>query len=116
MNALDHRFHILPDHLIEQLALHEDSRQLIYRRGPLIFAFNFHPTESYSDLRIPSPDREDYTVVLSSDDPKYSGHDRLRDGVVYPIQIIPMYGREQSLRIYLPSRSVQVLAPKRLMG
>ena len=115
MNQLDKRFHILPDKLIEQLALHEDSRQLIYRRGPLVFAFNFHPTESYANLRIPVPDREDYVVVLSSDDPKYSGHDRVRDGVTYPIQVVPMYGREQSLEIYLPSRTVQVLAPKRLV-
>lgn len=115
MNDLDHRFHILPDHLIEQLALHEDTRQLVYRRGALVFAFNFHPTQSYTDLRIPLPDCEDYTVVLNSDDPKYSGHARSRDGVVYPIQLISMYGREQSTQIYLPSRSVQVLAPARLL-
>lgn len=115
MNGLDHRFHILKDSLIEQLAIHEDTRQLVFRRGALVFVFNFHPTKSYTDLRIPVPDRENYTVVLSSDDPAYSGHGRLNDGVEYPIQLEPMYGREQSLSIYLPCRSVQVLAPARLL-
>ncbi|HEY3329347.1 MAG TPA: alpha amylase C-terminal domain-containing protein [Capsulimonadaceae bacterium] len=115
MNDLDHRFHVLTDGLIEQLAIHEDTRQLVYRRGALVFAFNFHPTASYADLRIPVPDREAYTVVLNSDDPKYCGHARSRNGIVYPIQTVPMYGRDQSIQLYLPSRSVQVLAPARLL-
>jgi 1,4-alpha-glucan branching enzyme len=116
MQSLDRRFHILEDHLIEQLALHEDTRQLIFRRGALVFAFNFHTSESYADLRIPVPDREDYTIVLSTDDARYCGHGNAKNGVVYPIQTIPMYMREQSLQIYLPARSAQVLAPARLLG
>ncbi|MDR3706670.1 MAG: alpha amylase C-terminal domain-containing protein [Capsulimonadaceae bacterium] len=115
MNDLDRRFNILEDKLIELLAVHEDTRQIVFRRGALVFAFNFHPASSYTDLRIPVPDREDYTCVLSSDDPAYSGHSRVLNGVVYPIQVVPMYGREQSVEIYLPSRSVQVLVPARLL-
>src|ERR1700752_445296 len=47
MMQLDVDYQLLSDPLIEQLALHQDTRQLIYRRGPLVFAFNFHPHESY---------------------------------------------------------------------
>lgn len=115
MNNLDRRFHLLENRLIEQLAIHEDTRQLIFRRGALVFVFNFHPTSSYTDLRIPVPDREDYTVILNTDDPLYSGHGRGANGTVYPVQVVSMYGREQSLQIYLPSRSAQVLAPARLL-
>ncbi len=111
LNALDARFHLLPDHLIEQLALHEDTRQLVYRHGPLVFAFNFHPTESYADLRIPVPDAADYRVVLNTDDARFSGPGRGAEGAVYPVQNVPMYGRDRSVQIYLPSRSAQVLAP-----
>jgi 1,4-alpha-glucan branching enzyme len=113
MLSLDHVYHLLSDPLIEQLALHEDSRQLVFRRGPLVFAFNFHPTESYSDLRIPVPDRNDYRLILNSDDRRFAGHGRgeASGTGVYPIQSVPMYGRDQSLQIYLPSRSAQVLAP-----
>ncbi|HZT43880.1 MAG TPA: alpha-amylase family glycosyl hydrolase [Chthonomonadaceae bacterium] len=111
MNGLDIRFNLLEDPLIEQLALHEDTRQLIFRRGPLVFAFNFHPTESFSDLRIPVPDPAGYQVVLDTDARAFGGHGRVAEGMVYPRQDIPMYGRAQSIQIYLPARTAQVLAP-----
>jgi 1,4-alpha-glucan branching enzyme len=44
MLSLDTRFNLLNDPFIEQLALLEGDRLLVYRRGPLVFAFNFHPT------------------------------------------------------------------------
>ena len=111
MQGLDAEYGLLLDPLIEQLALHEDTRQLVYRRGPLVLAFNFHPTESYSDLRIPVPDAADYRVVLNTDDAQFGGHGRGASGATYPVQPVPMYGRAQSVQIYLPSRSAQVLVP-----
>ena len=114
MQAVDDRFHILADSLIEQLALHEDTKQLVYRRGPLVFAFNFHPTSSYADLRIPVPDAEDYRVILDTDEARFAGPGRSQAGTDLPCQAVPMYGRNQSLQIYLPSRSAQVLAPRRM--
>jgi 1,4-alpha-glucan branching enzyme len=111
MQDLDRKHHILEDHLIEQLALHEDSRQLVYRRGPLVFAFNFHVSESYTDLRIPVPDPENYRLILSSDDRSYAGTGNAPNGTLYPLQNVPMYGRNQSIQIYLPARSAQVLLP-----
>jgi len=116
MLALDPRFNLLNDSFIEQLALHEDTRQLVYRRGPLVFVFNFHPTQSYVDLRIPVPDPEDYRIVLNTDDARFGGHARCAEDAVYPLRPEPMYGRAQSLLIYLPSRSAQVLAPVSLVG
>lgn len=111
MQALDRKYGLLTDPLIEQLALHEDTRQLVFRRGPLVFAFNFHPTQSYSDLRIPVPDRADYEVVIDTDWLYFAGHERNGPSAKYIWQDVPMYGWNQSLMIYLPSRSAQVLAP-----
>ena len=34
----------------------------------MVFAFNFHPTESYPDYRVGVPDPSDYFVVLNSDE------------------------------------------------
>ena len=112
MLSLDAAHSLLPDPLIEQLALHEDTRQLVYRRGPLVFAFNFHPSESYTDLRIPVPDAADYRVLLDTDAAPSGGFGRVAPGTVYPLQSVPMYGRSHSVQIYLPSRSAQVLAPR----
>jgi 1,4-alpha-glucan branching enzyme len=113
LQRLDERFALLEDPLIEQLALHEDTRQLVYRRGPLVFAFNFHPTESYFGLRIPVPDATDYQIVLNTDDREFEGNGAVTEGMTYPIQPVSMYGRDQSVQIYLPARSAQILAPIR---
>jgi len=109
--ALDPQFGLLHDPLIEQLALHEDSRQLVFRRGALVFAFNFHASQSYDGLRIPVPDACDYRVVLDSDAPRFEGFGRSGEDVRFPLQHVAMYGRAQSVQIYLPSRSALVLAP-----
>lgn len=111
MLSLDSLYGLLADPLVDQLALHEDTRQLVFRRGPLVFAFNFHATSSYKDLRIPIPDRSDYEVVLDSDWLVFAGHERNGPSASYVWQDVPMYGWNQSLMVYLPSRSVQVLAP-----
>jgi 1,4-alpha-glucan branching enzyme len=84
---------------------------LVFRRGPLVFAFNFHAEQSFADLRIPVPDPADYQLILDSDATEFSGAGRVEPQTVYPRQAVPFYGREPSVQIYLPSRSAQVLAP-----
>ncbi|HSI34319.1 MAG: alpha-amylase family glycosyl hydrolase [Phycisphaerae bacterium] len=111
MQRLDDQHHILCDKLIEQLMVHEDHKLLVYRRGPLVFAFNFHPTNSYTDLRIPVPDAANYKIVLNSDAREFGGHGLTVPNATYPKQDVPWEHRRQSLQIYLPSRTVQVLAP-----
>lgn len=111
MLRLDDAYSLLSDPLVEQLAVHEDTRQLVFRRGPLVFAFNFHATESYAGLRIPVPDQTDYQVILNSDSPAFGGKGLVEPHAKYPWQDVPMYARNQSLMIYLPARSAQVLAP-----
>lgn len=112
LQQLDRDYGILEDRLIEQLALHNDTKQLIYRRGPLVFAFNFHPTASYADLRIPVPDATDYKVILNTDEKQFEGFGAITGQPTYPKQDVPMYGRAQSIQIYLPARTAQVLAPR----
>jgi 1,4-alpha-glucan branching enzyme len=114
MQVLDRVFGLLVDPLIEQLALHEDTRQLVYRHGPLVFCFNFHPTESFEGLRIPVPEQDDYYLLLSSDEAFFGGNDRVSPMTHFPWQPVPLYGRDQSIRIYLPSRSCLILTPQRL--
>ncbi|MDX1931735.1 MAG: alpha amylase C-terminal domain-containing protein [Capsulimonadales bacterium] len=108
---LDIRYGLLSDPLIDQLAVHEDERQLVFRRGPLVFAFNFHPTESYFGFRLPVPEDADYRLLLDTDARAFGGFGRVEADPVYPMQEIPMYGWNQSIQIYLPNRSAQVLIP-----
>ncbi len=110
MLDLDIKYNVLTDPFIEQLYVHEENKLLIYRRGPLVFVFNFHPSNSYVDLRIPVPDAADYALILDTDNKSFAGHGRTGD-VVYPWQHVPYGGRNQSIQIYLPNRTAQVLAP-----
>ena len=109
MLQVDKDYNLLEDPFIERLALYEGARILVYRRGPMVFVFNFHPTESYPDLRIPAPDRTDYRVLLNTDELRFDGKGLVAEQMVYPWQDVPAEGRDQSLMLYLPARSAQVL-------
>src|SRR5258706_3858311 len=111
MLKLDDQYQVLNDRLVEQLLLHEEQKVLVYRRGPLVFVFNFHPSQSYTDFRIPVPDPRDYKLVLNTDDKRFEGFGLVAEEGTYWKQAVPMYGRGQSVQIYIPSRSAQVLAP-----
>ena len=91
--------------------MHEENKQLIYRRGPLVFVVNLHPTNSYTDWQIPVPDPLDYRVVLNTDAQKFAGPGLVRDPEKFPWLSQAVANRKQSLKIYLPARSAQVLAP-----
>ena len=85
------------------------------RRGPIVCAFNFHPVQSYKTQALPVPDASDYRAVLDSDSSEFEGFDRLQTGTLFPYQSVAMYGRQQSILVYLPSRTALVLVPKTLM-
>lgn len=111
MMKLDDRFDLLEDKLIERLLVHEDNKQLVYRRGPLVFVFNFHPTRSYSDWRIPVPDPADYQVILDTDHKSFEGKGLCKEHPIHIVENIPWQGRSQSIQVYVPARTAQVLAP-----
>lgn len=108
---LDATCGVLGDPLIEQLLLDEERKILVFRRGPRVFALNFHPGASYEGLALPVPEACDYRVLLDTDASRYAGHGRTREGTVFPWLKQPLAGREQSVKIYLPSRCGVVLGP-----
>jgi 1,4-alpha-glucan branching enzyme len=114
MQDLDRIFSLLCDPLIDQLVDHEDTRQIVYRHGPLVFCFNFHVSESYVGLRIPLPEAVDYLGLLSTDEVSFGGQGRFERGERHSWLNEPMYGWNQSTLIYLPARSALVLVPERL--
>ncbi len=112
MQHLDIMHHLLVDENIYLLFIHEDAKQIVYERSGLIFAFNFHPTASVTDWRIPVPQQTDYHLILNTDDIAYGGHGVV-EGVHYPWQDVPMEGHTQSIQLYVPARSALVLVPEK---
>ena len=56
------------------------------------------------------PDPAGYRPVLNSDDWQFGGQGRTANDVTYAKQY-GYAGRPQSVQLYLPSRTVQVIAP-----
>ena len=108
MQNLDATHHLLADENIQLLFVHEAAKQIVYARGGLVFAFNFHPSESVTDWRIPVPEKTDYRLVLNTDDTVYGGYGAV-EGTHYPWQDVAIEGRAQSIQLYVPARSAQVL-------
>ncbi len=111
MQHLDRAHRLLADEGIYLLFIHEEAKQIVYERGGLVFVFNFHPTTSVTDWRIPVPKQTDYRLVFNTDDTAYGGHGDV-EGTHYPWQDVPMEGHTQSIQLYVPARSALVLAPE----
>lgn len=110
LQALDERFDLLASPETEVIHTDEDCKLIAYRRGSLLFVFNFHPTNSHADYRIGVTEPADYKVILNTDDFWFGGHGIVVAGQVYPCQNHPAHGRHQSIQIYIPTRTAQVLA------
>lgn len=91
-----------------QLWIEQDNKLLAFRRGDLIFLFNFHPTYSYENFNLPTHEYGKYQVIFSSDDPKYGGHERISKDTTYETKEI--LGTDfTGITIYIPNRSALVL-------
>jgi len=112
MQDLDIRYSILTDPVYECIQADEVAKVLVFRRGPLVFAFNFHPSSSVVDYRFAVPQRSDYRLILNTDDFWFGGHGIVQTGQMYPCQSVPAQGRPWSIQVYLPARTAQVLAPQ----
>ncbi len=88
-----------------ELYTHYERQILIFRRGDYIFAFNFSPVNSYPNLNFPAPPGS-YSIVLDTDRKKFGGFDR-NDHTIKHLTIFTK--SENTLSIYLPSRSALVL-------
>jgi 1,4-alpha-glucan branching enzyme len=91
--------------------LHENTENkiIIFKRANLIFAFNFHPTQSFTDYRFDAPPGK-YRLLLDCDASKYGGYGRLQPSeehftIMYHLGAQNRY----TLSLYLPARSAFVL-------
>ena len=89
------------------LRLIDSTRQVIvfYRSG-LLFALNFSPCNSYTDVEISLPDIADYEIAMCSDDAKYGGNDLVAH-MKYPAQVDKE--GNSTIKLYLPARTAVVL-------
>lgn len=95
----------------EKLWDNEGDQVVAYRRGKLVFVFNWSGTRSYTDYGILAREGK-YKVVLDTDAPAFGGFGLCDDSVEHftqPDGVYQPYGKGW-LKLYLPARSALVLA------
>jgi len=81
-----------------------DDQVLIFKRGSLIFAYNFNPSQSFTDYGFET-ESGTYSIILDSDNENFGGFNRNDEGINH--QTNNESGRN-ILKLYLPSRSAMV--------
>lgn len=105
MIALTKKHKIFEQRFGDERLSKEPEKMIAFYRNGLLFAFNFHPSKSLTNLLIPVDKYADYTVALSSDDEKYGGFNQIAH-IVYPVK---RFNGQNYIEIYLPARTAVVL-------
>ena len=110
MIKLHSDYRILDDLYINRIYENNFDKVIAFMRGELLFVFNFHSTNSFTDYGLPVKGK--FRIILDSDDPEFGGFNRVDRNRTYlsakkaerPVLDMPYY-----LYLYLPSRTAIVL-------
>ncbi|KAK3445557.1 hypothetical protein EUGRSUZ_A01533 [Eucalyptus grandis] len=88
----------------------EGDRVIVFERGNLVFVFNFHWNNSYTDYHVGCLKPGKYKIVLNSDDALFGGYSRI-DPLAEFFTFEEWYDdRPSSFLVYAPSRTAIVYA------
>lgn len=102
---------------VEKLWEKDDDQVLAFKRGDLIFVFNWSPNKSFDGYGFLAPAGE-YEVVLDSDSKEFGGFGLVDDSVHHFTTPDPLYtpAGKGWLKMYLPARTAQILKMVRKRG
>ena len=84
----------------------QPEKMLAFSRKGLLFAFNFHHSNSLTNVLVPVPaDAQEYTVELTTDDHKYGGFCQIAHQT-YPTKV---FNGQNYVELYIPARTAIVL-------
>ena len=117
LNDFDHdMIHLAKDHHIfnQRMAnlqlMKAPEQTLCFARCDLFFVFNFHPSNSLTNVLIPVyPDSGEFTVEFTSDDHKYGGFCQIAHQT-YPVK---EFDGKRYVELYIPARTAIVLREKK---
>ena len=95
-----------------RLAANEPDKVLAFVRGNLLFAFNFNPTQSFTDYGILVPPASKWRHLFDTDEVRFGGQGRIQAGAVYEPALVRDSNHNelvQQIRLYLPARTAVVL-------
>ncbi len=128
MQHLEEEYHWLSSPQAWVSLKREDDKVIVFERAGLLFVFNFHTTNSFTDYRVGVDVAGQYKIVLSSDDKQYGGFENVDVNAKFFTTPLEWNGRKNWLQvsffsqamilarltalhqIYVPSRTSIVLA------
>lgn len=89
----------------------ESDKVLVFERAGLLWIFNFHPTDSFTDYRVGIQTAGTYRIVLDTDDKAFGGLGRNLKETRFFTTDLEWNGRANFLQVYLPTRTALVGFP-----
>lgn len=103
------QYDALEDTVPRRLYVSDSNKILVFERGPLVFLFNFHSSQSVSDYSVLVPPGA-YRLVLDSDEELYGGQGRIQPNQIFPlIEELRDNACCHVIKVYLPCRTAMVL-------
>ena len=104
------RFNLTP---VEAVWHNDGDQVLAFKRGKLLFVFNFSPTQSFADYGL-LVEAGEYEVVLNTDAKDFGGNGLADDNVKHFTNYDLLYEKVGKgwLKLYIPARSAIVLRNK----
>ena len=104
------RFNLTP---VEEVWHNDGDQVLAFKRGKLLFVFNFSPTQSFADYGL-LVEAGEYEVVLNTDAKDFGGNGLADDNVKHFTNYDSLYEKVGKgwLKLYIPARSAIVLRSK----
>lgn len=98
---------------VEEVWHNDGDQVLAFKRGKLLFVFNFSPTQSFADYGL-LVEAGEYEVVLNTDAKDFGGNGLADDNVKHFTNYDPLYEKVGKgwLKLYIPARSAIVLRNK----
>jgi 1,4-alpha-glucan branching enzyme len=98
---------VLRHPVVTAITVHNGDKVIAFARAGLVWVFNFHPAQSYTDYGL-NVETGEYRIVLDTDQKKYGGHGRVDNSLAYVAQPAKRGQEKGLLKIYLPSRTALV--------
>ena len=111
MNSLEEIFDFIGSKEEYISTKHEDDKVIVFEKGVLLFAFNFHPVKSFEGYQIGTKWGSKHKIILDSDEERFMGKGRLKSGHdnFFPCFKKSFHNRPYNMKLYLPSRTCMVL-------
>ncbi|KAH0125503.1 hypothetical protein KCU66_g6872, partial [Aureobasidium melanogenum] len=88
----------------------ESDKVIVFERAGLLWIFNFHPSDSFTDYRVGVEQAGTYRIILNSDSPSFGGLGRVDESTRFFTTDMAWNNRKNFLQVYIPTRTAIVLA------